>query len=240
MGNADPTRVENHIKDILNAAATWGGAINSARRSAQAISQARVESGMEILQAIAANPQNSYYASLTAMVVITHNAPLPAYDGEPGIPLILTFTGGPEIAGVPADPDEIDAFRDAALGLDVYSGASDALPIAHDAQDDNAMPSPTSGFYAIVNGLFKFTGKTARIPLVTLTQAKADTGIPDVYESTLVKLAIPKLVKEGDNLSVYAAAYGQAGLIDLAMIRAGETVVSPLTDIATAQKAGAL
>jgi hypothetical protein len=238
MGNADKTRVENHIIDILNAAAAWGGAINSKRRSAQAISQARVEAGMEILQSIAANPQNSYYPSLASLTIVTHNSELPAFDGEPGIPLIVTFTGGPEVAGVPADPDEIDSYRAAPAGLDVYSGAADATRVAHDQPDANQMPSPTSGLYAIVNGYFKFTGASAKILLVKLSQAQADTSVPDVYESTIVKLAIPKLVKEGDNLSVYAQAYGQAGLMDLALIRAGETVVSPITDVATAQKGG--
>jgi hypothetical protein len=239
MGNADKTRVENHIKDILNAAATWGGAINSKRRSPEAISQARVDAGMEILQAIAANPQNSYYASLAVLTPITHNGFLPAFDGEPGIPLLVIFAGGTQVAGTPADPDEIDSYRNDPDALSVYTGAADGVHTDHDAADENQMPAATAGLYAIVNGLFKFTGTSAEIPLVKLTQAMADASVPDVYESTIVKLAIPKLVKEGDNLSVYAQAYGQAGLVDLAMIRGGETVVSPLTDIATAQKAGA-
>jgi len=238
MAFADPIKIEAHIADILNAAASWGGAIASARRSSQAITQARIESGMEILRCIAANPKNGYHASLATLTDVTHDQLLPAFDGEPGIPLIIPFASGKEMAGVPADPDEIDSWRNDLSAFPIYTGAVDDVFTAHDQPDDNNMPSAVAGRYSIVNGLFKFTGKTAKIPLIILTWTLADTKIPEAYTATNVKLAIPKLVKEGDNLAQYASAYAQAALLDLQQIMAGAMNVAPIPDLAMAQKAG--
>jgi hypothetical protein len=251
MAYADTDRVENHIKDILNAVQNWGGIVASKRRSHEAIEQARIESGMDILRAIASNPQNGYHGNLATLVTVTHNQKLPPFDGLPGIPLIQVYQvpdelplqkkdpkatpDGPEVAGVPADPDEIDSYR---LAPQIYTGGWGGEPTPHDQADPTDMPSEVAGLYAIVNGFFKFTGAAAKIPLITLTWDMANLQVPEAYEPTLVKLSIPKLVKEGDNLSAYASAYAQAGMIDLQEIRSGAENVSPIPDLATAQKAG--
>lgn len=239
MPSADATRVTNHIIDILNATqAGWGGAINDGRRSADAIAQARIESGMEILRAIAGNAKHGDWGSLATLVSVNHNQFLPAHDGEPGIPVITAFNGGPALDGIPADPDEIDSYRLDPVASSIFTGGSDGVRVAHDVAGSDGLPSPIACRYSIVNGRFKFTGYSATVPLIQLTRSMADTGVPENYEPTIVKLSIPKLVKEGDNLSAYAAAYSQAGQQDLIEIAGGARSVNPVPDVVVAQKSG--
>lgn len=236
MAFADPARVESHIKDILNATDLgWGGSVTDARRSSAAVTQARIEAGMEVLRAIASNPQNGFHGSLATLVTVTHNQFLPAHDGEPGVPTITTFPSGTVLDGIPADPDEIDSYR---FNPGAYSGGYDGVAVSHDSSAGGGIPSPVAGRYSIVNGRIKFTGYSAQIPLIQLTRAMADTSVPENYEPTVVKLAIPKLVKEGDNLANYASAYAQAGQQDLIQIANGALEVSPIPDIAAAQRQG--
>lgn len=190
----------------------------------QDVVAARILSGMEVLRAITANPQNGYFGSLETLVSVAHNAFLPAHDGEPGIPQIVPFAGADAIAGKPAKPEEIDSWRAYSA---VYSGSYDGVAVAHNAADVNTVQSPTSGRYSIVNKLFKFTGLSAQVPLVQLTRTMADTGIPENYEPTVVRLTAGRLGH---------AASMQAGLEDLRLISAGSMQVPPLPNVEMAQK----
>lgn len=235
MPFADPTRTENQIKDILNAAtAGYGAAIDNLKYTAGAITAARIGSGVEVLRALAANPQNGYHGSLSTPITVTHNQFLPGHDGEPGIPLIVPFAGAAARAGVPAAPDEIDSYRDDAT-LALYTGALDG-GTPHDQADPQGMPSAISCRYSIINGLIKFTGLSCQIPLIQLTREMANTGVPEVFEPTLIKLSIPKLVKEGDNVYLFAREYYAMGREDLQEIMRGAMKVRPAPPIVTAQK----
>jgi hypothetical protein len=231
---SDPTRIKDRIAEILNAVKAWHGAIVPESRFAEAIDAARIESGMEVLRAIAASPQNGYHGSLATPVSFANGSFLSGYDGEPGIPLIVPFTGANAQPGDPATATEIASYREDSLG--VYARGTDGAIIAHDGQDSNGQSSPVSCRYSIVKGYFTFTGKTAQIPLIQLTRAMADTGIPLVYEPTVIKLSIPKLLKEGDNLGEIAGLYARSGADDLQQIAAGSAYVSPLPDIEKAQR----
>jgi len=236
MAYADPTRMYNHILDILNAAAegAWGGDVSDGRRSQDAIENARIQSGMEVLRAISMNPENGHYGALVQDIAVEHNTQIPDHDGETGIPKIVPFDGSAAREGIPADPDEIDSYRNDTLGL--YSAALDGTSVLHDQPDQNNLPSPVSLKYSIVAGRFKFTGLSAVIPMIQLTREMADAQIPENYEPTVVKLSIAKTVKEGDNLYQYAQAYAQAGQQDLMQIMSGALQVSPVPEIAMAQK----
>lgn len=231
----DATRVESHINDILNAAPTFGAAITAGIRSAGATTNARIQSGWEVLRAIAANPNSSYFGSLAALVTVAHNALMPSYEGEPGIPVITPYNGGAVIDGVPAEPGQIDSYR----ASNLYTGAYDGVNVAHNAAD-SSQPSRMAGRYSIVNGRFKFTGYTAQIPLIQLTRAMADTGVPEAFEPTVVKLSITKLIKPGDAAHTLAAGYQQLALVDLQAIRGGAMEVPPVPGIEAAQKAGVI
>lgn len=192
---------------------------------------------MEVLRAVADTPQNGHHGALAALVAITHGAFIADHDGEPGIPLIIPFAGAPKQAGVPAAAAEIDNYRANPLG--VYSRGTDGAAVAHNVADSGGFPSPVAGRYSIVGNLFRFTGLTAELPLIQLSEVMTDTGVPLAYEPTVIKLAIPKLLKEGTNLSTIAAGYGRLGAEDLAEIRGGSMVVSPVPDVEVTQKAGA-
>lgn len=226
------------IVAVLNAAATWGGAIASGIRSEDFINAARIQSGTEILRAIASNPKNGFHGSLCALVTVTHNQFLPAHDGEPGIPQIVPFVTADAIAGEPAFPGEIDSWRTAA-GAALYTAGGDGVSVLHNAADGSARMSPVSARYAMDKGLFKFTGYSAQVPLIQLTRQMADEAVPDSYEPTIVKLSIPKLMKPGDAVWQIAMGYGNLGLQDIGEIKSGAMVVSPVPDVEAAQKAGA-
>lgn len=240
MAYASAQRVENRIAEILALCKGGFGTAITERlphpvTGDGAIAAARIESGMEILRAIAANPQNGYYGSLSALVTLVHNQFLPAHDGEPGIPRIVPFAGADAIEGIPADPDEIDSYRRNPAS---FTGALDGVVVEHDQASADGKPSPVSGKYSLMGSVFKFTGLTAQIPLIQLTRSMADTGIPENYEPTLIKLSIPKLVQAGDKAAyMLAGAYGELGHQDLLQIQNGSMVVKPLPNLVMGQKA---
>lgn len=203
----------------------------------QDIHAARIHSGMEVLRAIARNSQNGYFGSLSALVTLTHNQFLPAHDGEPGIPRIVPFEGAEPRDGIPADPDEIDSYRNDSTDKPLFTGALDGKAIPHDRQDANGLLSPLSCRYSIVNGVFKFTGFSAQIPLIQLTRSMADTGVPENYEPTVIKLTIPQLVRADDKLYQLAMQYQSWGQQDLLLIQKGEMQVPPVPAVTQAQKA---
>ena len=203
------------------------------------VDAARIASGTDVLKAIAANAQNGFHGSLATLVTVAHGAFLPAHDGEPGIPVITLFSGGPAVEGVPATADEIESFRMAPTnGKLIYSGGFDGIAVAHNAADANNMPSPVAGRYSLVKHRLKFSGFSAQVPLIQLTRTMADTGVPDSYEPTLVKLALPQLVKPGHPMYARAEQFYRLGVADLKEISDGAMVVSPVPDVAAAQQMG--
>jgi hypothetical protein len=230
MPSASPARIVAQIYALL-------GRPSFQKLPKSDVNAARIAAGMEVLRAIASNPQHGDFGSLAALVTVAHNAFLPAHDGEIGIPLIVPFSGGTAMEGVLSDPDAIDSYRLDPTGS-IYTGGGDGTRVAHDAATGDGLPSPIAGRYSIVSGRFKFTGYSAQIPMIQLTRSMADTGVPENYEPTIVKLSLPRLVKKGDIYAETAGIYAQAGQLDLAAIMSGERMVSPLPDIATAQKAG--
>ena len=101
---ADPIRIVAQVYSILGRPSQQKLPIND-------VHAARVAAGMEILRAIASNPQNGYHGSLCALVTVAHNAFLPAHDGEPGIPVITPFTAGAVMDGLVRDIRQIRAMK---------------------------------------------------------------------------------------------------------------------------------
>lgn len=144
-----------------------------------------------------------------------------------------TFTGGAEAepmpyqAGYKADPDEIDSFRNDTLGL--FSS------VAHDAVDENDMPSELAMFWSIVNQQLKFTGYDCKIPMIQFIEADCATKTPVFAIPTIVKLAPLFNLKEGDNLVGIAQTLASAGMDDLRQIASGAMTVTPVSDIMPVQ-----
>lgn len=135
MPYADVTELDKEIADVLNAAASWGGAITAQIRSAEAIANARKQAALEVLSAISTNPNHGYFGDLSALVSVAHNAFLPAHDGVVGVPKIIPFAGATARDGIPADADEIDSYRN---NPGSYTGGVTGIAVPHDeAMEDS-------------------------------------------------------------------------------------------------------
>lgn len=220
--------IESMIKSALNAAGSFGGDVTDKRRQKEVIEKSRVYGTLEVIRAIARNPQHGLWGAYAAKVSVDHDAFLPAHVGVHGVPLIVPYAGGNERIGILADPDEIDDYRNDTIGQ-----FSDT---AHDQTDDNFMPSEVSGFWSIVNKQLKFTGYSARVPLIQITEEEVAAKTPVEFMPTIVKLAPLWNLKEGDNLVGIAAQLVAAGQKDLAEIEAGAMSVPPVSDVMQLQK----
>jgi hypothetical protein len=198
---------------------------------------------LEVIKAVANDPTNSYFGSLTTLVDVTNGSFLPQYEGEPGIPLIVPYPGAEPRSGIPADPDEIDSYReDLVTGpyRALYSGAVDAQAVAYNAPTAMGRVSPTACRYSIVNGQIKFTGDTAQIPLVQLGVTDGPSAIakvPTAYEPTLLRLVISWCGQPWDKFYPICLRMALEANQDLAMIRAGKPMVPPISPTVLAQKA---
>lgn len=226
--------LEKMIVQRINAAATWGGTITKLIFSDEMVEEARREASAEVLRAVA-NSGKGYFGELSGYVAVVHNAFLPGHDGEPGIPQIVPFFGATARAGLPADPDEIDSYR---TSPESYTGTSSGVAHAHNVAIGGKR-SPLSCRYSMINGVFKFTGYSAEVPLLVITTAMGDTKIPISLGPAVVKLGIPKLVKPGTALSQFARADAGDGRDDLVSIQEGAMSVKPpraIADIMQAQR----
>lgn len=246
---ANPTDLDAHIADMLNAAATWGGAIVPKIRSAEAITNARREAAYEVLQSISRNSKHGYFPALAVYVDVPEAAtkiddqqgPLPAHDGEIGVPLIVPFFGAGARTGVPAKAEQIDTWLSEKAGTPSSTGARDGNQVLHNESDPQGRLAPTSCRYSVEAGLFKFTGYGCRVPMMIITEDMADNKVPLGVSPAVVKLAIPKLMKPGDNLYLIGPSLANEGRLDLIGIEKGALAVKPvrsLPEIVQAQKAG--
>lgn len=243
---ADPIRMQNRIRDILNASPSWAALVSDPggdkKRSEDAIQAARIESGFEVLRAISRNTQGGYYGALVSVEAIDisayddANGVFLAYDGEPGIPQISPFPGAPFRDGIPANPDEIDSYRNDSTEFPMYTAGLDGLAIPHNQPDANGFPSPVAGLYSIQAGLLKFTGDQVRIPLIILTEEMAAAKIPAALEPAVIKLSPAKVIKPGDALYQVAGLYARLGSQDLIEIEGGALKVLPVPNITQATK----
>ena len=213
------TALEGLIVSLLNAATGgFGASIDDARRNATLITQARLKATTDVIRAIARNPSNGYWGAIALPVNVLHNQLLPEHEGEIGIPEIVPFTNAQPRAGVPADPDDIDSYRNDFLGL--YTRAF-GVSTAHNMADVAGMPSRVSGYYSIVANRIKFTGATCKIPMIQLTDSTLNSKLPYAYVPTVAKLAPMYALKEGDNIMSMVQMLYADGKQDLQMIMQG-------------------
>ncbi len=319
MPYADVTVLDAHIADILNAAQEWAGVLVAGIRSPGTaiadgpIGNARKQAALEVLSAISTNPAHGYYGDLSTLVAVAHNSFVPAHDGEIGTPKIIPFEGASAREGIPADPDEIDSYRNNPAA---YTGALDGIVVPHDQPNanrvegaivtagltdggagyevgdtgtvdagdglaayevlsvvdgavetfmltnrgsnyevaegvptinDGAQPGAGAGFtqnvlsvgttgtgaqsplscrFSIVSSYFKFTGHSAQIPMMIITEEMRDTKIPLRLGPAVVRRGISFLVKPGDALYLIARDYVQEGKQDLVEVAGGAMSVA--------------
>lgn len=141
-------------------------------------------------------------------------------------PNALDIIDADYMAGMEADPDEIDSYRNDRNGL---------FGTRHDSYDENGIRSELSGYWSIVNKQLKFTGYECKVPLIQFYEADCVTRTPYAYLSTIVKLSPLWNLKEGDNLVGIAQTLVNAGMDDLKQIAAGAMTVTPVSDIMPVQ-----
>lgn len=221
--------VRRRVTEILNACApgTYSEAVDTAYfdRNSLAILQAIKEGALLVAKAICSNPNHVHrnlFISDTP-TALTNGGEMPDMAAEPDVIQIKPYVNGPWITGVSRDVQQVEAFRTNANSL--YS------TLNHNTQN-----SPLSGYYAIHNGRFYFTGDSAQVYMPVISTSTVTTLIPDEYESTWVSLSVGLTVKEGDNLFPIAQYYYNMGMNDLSAV-AGMSTVQPVPSPELAKQA---
>lgn len=235
---ADWRDINAHLNHLLNRSGTVfshlgdTGASADDRYNDDVINSARRLAAYRIIEAIASKVNHPYWGLLAAFEEVQHGAVIPPYYGEIGIPEI-TINGVEWRTGIPAKPDEIDSYR--ANTNETYSnfyGIESSQDHAETTEEDAV--SPMAFRYSTSSGIFKFTGRQGRIPMIKVPDTSggvhilSDQRLPYHLAALNVKLAMPLLTKEGDNSYRIAAYLSAMGEQELAAIRAGATQVAPI------------
>lgn len=208
--------VQKRVTDILNAqsAGTWSTTIASTSldRNANAITEAVTEAAMLIAKAILSNPKHVHRGTFisSSAQTLTHQGELPDMAGEMDLVEIQPYENASWETGSPRDAQQIEDYRATVTGF--TNNMYDSIP-------HNQQGSRLSGFYAISNGRFYFTGYAARGYFPQIDRNTVTSQIPDEYQAAWLSLSIPLLIKEGDNLMDVAQhylAFGQQELISIA------------------------
>lgn len=238
---ANQVDIQAQIQDILNNSpvgqfSPTGDVSESAdgRRSDDAIVHARRMASHRVIDAVASNLAHPYWGELKTDVALTHLQIIPACYGEIGIPLIVPFPTGTAKSGIPKKPDEIEAARENNLGTltDFFGEEEGDLQLHNEAE--SGFMAPMACWYSTTNGIFRFTGVSAVVPMVkagttdTERDTIADDKIPVTLSATVVRLSVGMLIKEGDNLLNLSGVYAQQGEADLIAIKGGAITVAPI------------
>lgn len=238
----DITSQINHIcnRSPANVFSPVGDTSESAdkRYSDGAIESARRMAAHKIFSAIGSNPSHPYWGQLKTDVPVANGGVIPPYYGEIGVPQI-SVNGGTYRNGYPADGDEIDSWRNDESGtFSNFYGTEDDQAYNETTDPDDVM-SPMALKYNTGGGVLVYTGSNAKIPMIAVpgnlsdAEDMADNKIPFNLAALNVKLALPLLVKEGDNLFRTAAFLGQQGENELLQVAGGAVKVQPI-DVAKA------
>lgn len=239
----DITAQINHITNRLAAGvfSHLGDTGESAdkRYTDAAVNDARRKAAYRIFEAIGSNPSHPYWGILKTDVDFGYGDPIPPYYGEIGEPLISPSAGLEARTGFPADPDEIESYRGDIAGT--FSNLYGAAAQEHDELTDDDVISPLSLLYSTNNGVIIFTGYECTIPMIVVPQGltspeadttaaeyMADTKMPIPLSTLNAKLALPGLVKEGDNLFRVAMYLGEQAERELTILKGGAVKVAPI------------
>jgi hypothetical protein len=193
MPAAAIAEVRKGVNAVLDAAPTWGGAIDDERRSAGEIDHHIVSADADVVTAILetnGHPLRSGYMSASADLVYAGEvAPkLPDSIGEYGPVEIQIGATASWVEGVPCDNEIEIRLRRENLS-NIYG------TVAH-----NVDGSPIGGFYSMRPPRFYFTGTKARIwvGVFTPNYSAPECKAPDIYLPVIVVGAVARLRKEGD------------------------------------------
>lgn len=227
MAAADIIEARKGVNAMLDAAPTWGGALDDDRRTAGEIDHNLVSSDADVITALletSGHPKRSGY--MAASVDLAHGDELPDCVGEYGPVEIQIGSTATWVLGQPCDSEiEILMRRENAGNM---FGAT-----AH-----NVDGSSIGGFYNIRRPKIYFTGTKARIWVGSFIPNYAAPALqaPDIYLNAVVVGAVARLRKEGDVTPDVFVMAGQLFGAYLAMIRRKELIIP---DIEMTQRAAA-
>jgi len=238
----DITSIINHICNV-SAPETFSHLVDTSdsrdkRYSIDGINDARRKAASRVFDAIGSNPAHPYWGLLSSSVAYNHGDVIAPYYGEIGDVLVVPVTGQTARIAMPADPDEIESYRLDSLGTftSFYGTAQ-----AHNAVNEAGVLPPTALKYSTSSGRFTCTGASGVIRMIPIPQEDtsptaglnaeeymADTKMPITLAHLNAKLALPMLIKEGDNLFRTATYLGQLGEAELAAVKGGAIKVAPI------------
>ncbi len=224
---ADRTRVLKRVTEILNLClpGEYSSTLSTRNktRNATAIADFVDEAGLVILKAIAERPNEFRYQFLSdSSPITTSGDPMPAHLGPPASVQIELYDGGPIVEGKQLPHDKIQAFRENIESL--YDET------AHDEEG-----STLGGYFDIWSDRFFFSGFEAILSLARLpVRADTTTLIPEIFESTWIKLALGNAAKVGTGgyEASVISSYLQQGMADMQAFIEGKRVF-PEVDVPT-------
>ena len=220
---ADFTRIRKRVTEILNAndAGTFSETISARNktRNADAIEAACIEAAMRVMQTVCEPVGSEYRKDFLQTVPVNYKDTMPVRVGKPSMVEIEPYAGGAWREADQKDYRKIEAWR--RNPNNIYDN------IAH-----NAAGSSLAGFYDIWNDIIYFTGNACRVTVAVVSRDDVTTKIPDVWENTVIKLAVAFCMKAGEGGYTIGMAdrYQGSAENDLARFTGGKQVYKETSD----------
>ncbi len=213
--SADRDRVLKRVTEILNLvdAGTYTATLSARNktRNEEAIADMTDEAGLMMLKAIAERPNEYRYQFADTTTITTSPDAMPPHIGPLMSVSITPYSGGNAVEGKQKNYQKVQSYR--ANINKVYD------EIDHDEEG-----SSLSGYYDVWEDKFYFTGLSADIEFARLP-VRADTAtlIPEILESTWIKLAVGNAEKVGTGQYETSVInkYLTQGMSDLDEFKAG-------------------
>jgi len=242
---ATQDQIKAHIIDVINAAPSgdFSPFIDVSdradkRRSQDAVDSAATIASREVIEAVASNISHPYWVQLRDLATHQNKSVITIHYGEIGIPLIKpTASSQKYLTGIPKSVDEIEGilYGPETEPSDFYGFPRSVGGQTYDANlTANGRNRPHLLWYSTTDGEIQFTGASCKIPMIVKPEDPTDEAefvrehVPINLIWTVVKRAVPQLVKEGDNLFQLSAWLNQQGMADLIEIKGGALKVAPL------------
>lgn len=235
---ATVTEIQSLINHVLglSAEATFSATIDSGDNANKAytdaaITLARRNSAIRVIEAIGSNPSHSYWTELKTEVEVAYGDNIPACYGQIGKPQIQPTSDDTFQEGVPASAARIETIIDDANGCvtDLLGEGS----FSHSTRREGAL-SPFTGLYDTSNGVIKFTGYACKIPMIQVPtthggiETLADGNVPYDLIHTVVRLTIGEVIPKGDSMYNFSLACAAEGQADINSIKSGAVRVAPI------------
>ena len=230
MPSADLPRIIVHVTALLNAntrsiagVSNYTNAVGDNARSSAEIAETCLLAALKTAQAVCESDSHPFRVAFLADTTLVHGDPIPFHYGDTAIPTITPFSGAAfTLKGVRKAFNRIESYR--INKNTAYSKTN------HNLATSGGGASILAGFYDIVEGIGYYTGFSATMKLATFDRTNAVARLPDGIEPTIIKLALGMSGKEGDSSDNLFAGWSAQGMSDLAEIKNGATIFSPVDD----------